>query len=180
MLRTVLLLVCFLPLAALARDWQVDPGKSTLGFEASYQGDAFLGRFKRFSADIRYDASELAQSKFDVRIDLASADTESSERDETLQGDDFFATARFPQAHFVTESFRRGADGAVEALGTLSIRDRSRPVTLAVDFKEQGERATLDVRTRLKRADFGLGEASDWDEIGAEVAVTAHLELTAR
>lgn len=179
MLRIALALL-LLPFAAHARDWQVDHAQSSLGFKASYEGDSFDGRFKAFDATIAYDASDLANAKFDVGIDLSSADTQSEERDDTLKGSDFFDTDRFPKARFVTESFSKAADGRVEAKGSLTIRNQTRPVTLAVKFSESGGKATLDVDTVLKRADFGLGSSSDWVDVGAEVPVHGHLALVAK
>ena len=168
------------PLAAFARDWKVDPAKSSITFKGSYQGEAFEGRFKHFDATIAWDAANPSKSKFDVKVDPASADTGSSERDETLRGGDFFAVAKFPEARFVTQSFSKAADGSVEAKGTLAIRDQTRPVTLKVHFVESGDTATLDVDTTLRRADFGLGNGSDWADVGADVPVHGHLSLTAR
>lgn len=180
MMRMLILSFLLLPGAVFAHAWQVDAAKSSLTFKGSYQGDAFNGAFKKFDATIAYDAADLATSKFDVTIDLASADTASSERDDTLQGSDFFDTGKFPKAHFVTRSFAKAADGSVQASGTLTIRDQTKPVTLKVTFAESGSAATLDVDTVLKRADFGLGKGSDWADVGADVPVHGHLVLTAK
>ena len=180
MLRTLILTLLLLPAAAFARDWNVDAAKSTLGFKGSYQKDAFDGTFKKFDATIAYDSADPAKAKFDVTIDLASADTSSAERDDTLKGSDFFTVAKFPKARFVTSSFAKAADGSVTARGTLTIRDQSKPVTLKVAFAESGNTATLDVDTTLKRADFGLGAGSDWNDVGADVPVHGHLVLTAK
>ena len=180
MLRSLIIATLLLPAAAFAHDWNVDAAKSTLGFKGSYQKEAFSGSFKKFDATITFDAADLAKAKFDVTIDLASADTASAERDESLKGSDFFAIAKFPTAHFVTASFAKGADGTVTAQGTLTIRDQSKPVALKVTFAGNGNTATLDVDTMLKRADFGLGAGSDWTDVGAEVAVHGHLVLNAK
>ena len=180
MSRILMLALLLLPLAAHAREWRVDPAVSSLGFKGSYQGDPFEGRFKAFDATIRYDANRLADAKFEVTVDLASVDTQSAERDDTLQGGDFFDTGKFPKAHFVTDSFAKGADGSVVANGKLTMRDITRPVTLKVTFVEREGGATLDVDTVLRRADFGLGSGSDWSDIGAEVPVHGHLVLVAQ
>jgi len=166
--------------ATQARAWAVDAASSTLGFKGSYQGDAFNGQFKSFAATIAYDANDLAHSKFDVDIDLASADTSNESRDDTLKGDDFFATSKFPKAHFVTESFEKAADGSVSARGQLTIRDKTAPVVLKVQFAQDGDKATLDVDTVLERADYGLGAGNDWADIGADVPVHGHLALSAK
>lgn len=180
MLTRLLLALAFLaPAVAGARAWQVDSAASTLTFEASYDGGAFDGKFAKFDATIVYDAENLEASSFEVTVDLASVDTNNRDRDDTLTGADFFATSRFPQARFHTESFTRGADGTVEAHGQLTIRDQTRPVTLAVQFNASGDRATLDVDTTLDRKAFGLGASNDWSDVGEQVPVHAHLVLNA-
>ena len=168
-----------LPAVAFARDWQVDAAKSTLAFKGTYQNESFDGRFKKFDATIAYDAADPTKSKFDVTIDLTSVDTGSGERDDSLATADFFDTSKTPRAHFVTESFAKNGD-AVEAKGNLTIRTKTKPVTLGVKFAESGNTATLDVDTTLKRADFDLGNGDDWADIGAEVPVHGHLVLTAK
>ena len=175
----IVLALLLLPAAAFARDWSVDSAKSTLTFKESYQAQSFDGKFKKFDATIAYDPADLAQSKFDVTVDLTSVDTGSGERDESLATADFFDTSKTPKAHFVTESFAKNGD-AVEAKGQLTIRDKTRPVTLKVKFVESGAMATLDVETTLKRADFSLGDGSDWADIGAEVPVRGHLVLSGK
>ena len=180
MTRSILALLLLLPAAALARDWQVDAAKSTLAFKGTYQDEGFDGRFRKFDAVITYDAADPSKSKFDVTVDLNSVDTGSSERDDTLTTADFFDTSKTPKAHFVTESFAKAADGSVEAKGTLTIRNQAKPVTLKVKFLENGNAATLDVDTLLKRADFGLGNGGDWADIGPDVPVHAHLVLSAK
>ena len=179
MLRLLATALLLLPLSVFARDWKVDT-TSTLTFKCSYQGTAFDGKFKKFDATIAWDAGNLAASKFDVSVDLASADTGNSDRDDALTGSDFFDTGKFPQAHFVTTTFAKSADGTVVANGNLTIRGQTRPVTLKVMFTEDGNTATLDVDTTLKRADFGLGASSDWAEVGADVPVHAHLLLSGK
>jgi polyisoprenoid-binding protein YceI len=166
--------------SAIARDWQTDPAQSTLSFKGSYQREAFDGKFKKFDAAISYDEADLSKAKFDVKIDAASIDTQSSERDDSLKGDEFFDPKKFPQAHFVTTAFAKGADGGVVAQGTLTIRDQTKPVTLKVKFAATGDKATLDVDTTLKRLDFALGVGKDWVDVGADVAVHGHLVLTGK
>ena len=169
-----------IPLPAIARDWQVDAAKSTLTFSGTYERAPFAGRFARFDATIAFDENDPGQDRFDVRVPIASVSTESEERDDALKGEDFFDAAKFPQAHFVTQSFAKSADGGLEAKGTLTIRDRSQPVVLKVKFSANGNGATLDVDTTLNRLDFGLGTGNDWSDVGKDVPVHGHLVLSAK
>ena len=169
-----------LPFAAQARDWQTDAAQSALTFKGTYQNEAFDGKFKKFDAAISYDETDLTKAKFDVKVDVASVDTASSERDDSLKGSDFFDPKKFPQAHFVTTAFSKDANGVVVAQGTLTIRDQTKPVTLKVKFTPNGDKATLDVDATLKRLDFGLGTGKDWTDIGADAPVHGHLVLTGK
>lgn len=167
---------------ACAQTWQVDAAHSTLAFTNTYQTVTYTGQFRRFSAQIDYDPADLAQAKFDVTVDIASLDTENSERDHAALGEAFFDVAKFPQAHFVSTAFRKAANGEVLAEGTLTLRGISKPVMLRVQFVPHGGTATLDVSAQVQRLDFGIG-TGDWADptmIGDAVKVHGHLLLHAR
>lgn len=174
----ILLLALALPGAAMAADYQVVPAGSQLGFSAVFQGESFDGQFGQWSAEVRYDAADLAASAFDVEVTLASVKTGDSDRDDALPGSDFFNAAKFPKAHFVTTGFRK--DGAqVIADGKLTLRGVTHPLSLTVDFTPQAGGATLEVAGSVKRLDFdvGTGDYADTSVIGNEVKITAHLQL---
>ena len=174
----ILLLALALPGAAAAADYTVQPAASTLGFSNTFQGESFNGQFGQWTAAISYDAANLASSKFDVEVTLASVKTGDNDRDTALPGPDFFDTAKFPKAHFVTTGFRQSG-GKVIADGTLTLRGLTKPMSLEVTFKPQGSGATLDVAGTVKRLDFGVGtgDYADTSVIGGDVKVTAHLQL---
>ena len=174
----ILLLSLALPCAAAAADYTVQPAGSTLGFSNTFQGESFNGQFGQWTAAISYDAANLASSKFDVEVTLASVKTGDADRDGALPGPDFFDTAKFPKAHFVTTGFRQSG-GKVIADGTLTLRGVTKPVSLEVTFKLQGSGATLDVAGTVKRLDFGVGtgDYADTSVIGGDVKVIAHLQL---
>jgi polyisoprenoid-binding protein YceI len=181
MKRFAILLALALPGIAAATDYTVQPASSTLGFSNTFQGESFDGHFGQWTAAISYDAANLASSKFDVEVDLASVKTGDSDRDSALPGSDFFDVAKFPKAHFVTTGFRQ-VGGKVIADGTLTLHGISKPVSLDVTFKPQASGATLDVAGTVKRLDFGVGtgDYADTSVIGGDVKVTAHLQLAAK
>ena len=180
-LAIILLLALVLPGTAAAADYTMQPASSTLGFSNTFQGEAFQGHFEQWTAAIRYDPANLAASKFDVTVQLASVKTGDSDRDSALPGEAFFDAAKFPQAHFVTTGFRRSGNQVI-ADGTLTLRGVSKPVSLQVNFAPRVGGATLDVSGAVQRLDFGVGsgEYADTSVIGAEVKITAHLQLAAK
>ncbi|MEW9625633.1 YceI family protein [Rhodanobacter geophilus] len=179
-LAAAALLALALPAAALAADYAVQPA-STLGFTGTFQGASFDGGFRQWHATISYDPARLAQSKFDVSVNMASVAVSDKDQQGALPGKDFFDVAQYPTAHFVTTGFRN-VGGKVVADGKLTLRGVTRPMSLAVDFKPQGKNATLDVDGTLKRLDFGVGggDYADTSVIGADVKVHSHLVLVAK
>ncbi|MFK2878687.1 YceI family protein [Rhodanobacter hydrolyticus] len=174
------LLMFALPCAGFAADYAVQPA-STLGFSGSFQGSSFDGGFKQWQATISYDPAQLAQSKFDVNVTMASVAVSDKDQQGALPGKDFFDVAQYPTAHFVTTGFRN-VGGKVVADGRLTLRGVTKPVSLAVDFKPQGKNATLDVSGTLQRLAFGVGggDYADTSVIGADVKVHAHLVLVGK
>lgn len=164
---------------AAATDWAMQPG-SWLGFETSYDGEAIEGRFARFAPMLRFDPADLAHARFDVTIDLASADTGHDERDEVLIGEDFFAAAT-TDARYVATSFRAVGDGRYVAEGTLTLRGVEKPVALSFTWKP-GVLPELDGEATVPRLAFGIGADDDWADTGVmpdAVTVRTHLVLKA-
>lgn len=176
-MRVALALLLALAGTAQAKDYTVDPS-STLGFVGDYQGEKFTGKFNRFTAKISLDKANLAAAKLDVEIDVTSATTGNADYDGELKGAKFFDFAKFPKAHFTSTAVKESG-GALIADGNLTIRDKTKPVQLKLDFKPAGEGATLDVQATLKRLDFDVGtdDYADTSTIGADVQVTSHLVL---
>ena len=160
-----------------AADYNMQPG-STLGFTASYQGEAFTGRFGKFAPQIRFDPAKLADSRFDVRIALASATTQNSERDDMLKGSDFFDAAKQPEARYVATKFRALGGNRYVADGVLTLHGVAKPAPLTFTWTA-GAKPALDGTALLKRLDFnvGSGDWTDIDLIPNEVKVGTHLVL---
>lgn len=166
-------------LGARAADWTTQPG-STLGFSATYDGEAFAGSFTTFTPVIRFDPARPTTGLFDVRIALASASTKNDERDETLRGADFFNAAKFAEGRYVASKFRALGGQRYAADGNLTLRGITKPVTLAFTWTP-GAKPVLDGTAIVKRLDFQVG-TGDWADVAVlpnEVKVKTHLVLAA-
>lgn len=164
--------------SVLAADYVQAPG-STLTFASSFEGEVFTGHFGSFTTTMRFDPQQLDQARLDVTIPLTSATTANPERDETLQGSDFFNSKLFPQARFVATRFRHLGEDRYATDGTLSLRDASHPVTLTFTWKG-GAAPVLSGRASVERLAFGVG-GGDWADLGmipANVAVSTRVNLT--
>ena len=169
-------LLALSPLAS-AADYAAQPG-SRLGFTATYQGEAFEGRFATFTPQIRFDPQALATSRFDVRIALASASTDNVERDEMLVGSEFFDAGTVAEARYTATRFRALGGNRFVADGTLSLRGVSKPVPLTFTWTP-GAQPVLQGEARLSRLAFqvGTGDWTDTELLPDEVLVTTRLVL---
>ena len=110
-----------------AAEWRVDPAGSRLGFAGTQAGSPFEGSFRRFTTSVRFDPSDLGQSKAVVVIDMTSAETGNGPRDEAVRSADWFNVETFPQGRFETTGFRAlGGNGSEPDQLSRSVVDRPR------------------------------------------------------
>ncbi len=168
------------PFAVHAGNWHADGKASTLAFSGITQGEAFNGNFRTFDAAIAFDPTQLATSRFDVKITLASADTANPERDDALHGVDFFDTTHTPVATYTATKFRSLGGNRYAADGTLNLRGMSKPITL-IFLWVAGVTPSLTGDALVNRLDFkvGGGQWADPSQIGNAVKVHTSLKLVA-
>lgn len=186
MLPALLIILFAFPAQAADAPWIVDQAKSSIAFTGKQMGAEFKGRFSRFRADIVFDPGHLDASSVKVSVDIASADSQSAERDESLKGKEWFDIAQFPAARFETTALRKTGDDAYEASANLTIRDVTLPVKLPFKLNiikadsDKRSVATMDASITLDRSKFHLGTGSwaDTSVIANEVPVDIHVVAT--
>ena len=165
-----------------AADWKLDPGKSKLGFSGTQTGTNFQGAFTRFIAVIEFDPDHLDTSHIAVSVDLASTTTNDKQRDATLSSKDWFDVAQFPVAKFETSVIRRKGTDDYEAVGTLTLRGVTKPLTLPFILEMNGSTAHAKGHAELIRSTFGIGQGpwttDQWValNVGVDIDVTATRE----
>ena len=146
--------------SAEAATWTIDTAKSHLGFTGSENGSAFSGHFGKFSGTIVFDPAAPGAGHADVTIATATAATGDQQKDGALPDADWFAADKYPQAHFVATGFKATGAGAYEAMGTLTIRGVTRPMTLPFTLGITGDTAKADGAVQLIRTQFGVGQGA--------------------
>jgi len=164
--------------------YALDAAKSTLEFSFTQAGAQNKGKFTHYTVNFDFSPDNLAASRLEVTIDMASLATGDQERDDTLRDADLFAVKKFPQAHFSATQIVKSASG-YEAVGKLTIRDATREARVPFTFRVASEAGTnagyMAGKTTLKRLDYGVGQG-DWkatDQVGNDVSVSFALRLTA-
>lgn len=158
--------------------WTVRKEESRLGFTAIQQQSEFEGVFKSFEAEIQFSPEDLAGSKVVVTVDTGSFDSASRDRDGQVGDKAWFWTASFPTARFETKSFR-AVEGGFEAVGDLTIRDKTREVVLAFTVDIDGDVARMTGQTSLDRREFDVGTGQWADDGFVGFPVTVNVSIVA-
>jgi polyisoprenoid-binding protein YceI len=167
-----------LPAAAAPRYVQA-PAGSTLTFTFVQEGAASKGSFERFTTELTFDEKGPATGSLEVKIETASVDTKDKDRNEMLAGADLFDAAKFPTARYVANSFVKGANGALEAVGKLTLRGVTRDLRLPLKIVRNATGLELSGETAIKRLDYGVGQG-DWkstESVGDAVKVQYKVSL---
>jgi polyisoprenoid-binding protein YceI len=164
--------------------WVVDLVHSQLDFRVSHLLGRVRGTFTRWYASLISTDPTLPQGTVQVSAQTASLNTGNAYRDADLRSARFFAVDSFPQLTFEGTGIV-ATDSSVNLPGILTIKGRSRPVTLSGQYRgiaKDGaghERIAFDATTVVDRRDFGL----TWNElvagkqlIGNEVEITIAIE----
>jgi polyisoprenoid-binding protein YceI len=181
-LSILLLVICvetdYSPAQAAAH-WNVDGVESQLNFSGTQGGAPFRGAFVRFTADVRFDPADLAQSQFDVVIDTSSAKTGELERDMAIRSDDLLAADRWPTARYIAKTFESAGDGKFTAKGQLSLRGVTRDIPLEFAYTKDSNGAWLKGKAQIDRLDFGVGQGEFASDafVGKTISVQFSLKL---
>lgn len=161
------------PDPAIAHDWQIIE-RAPIAFSFAWNGETVRGRFADWQADIRFGADALAQSRIDVRVNLASGVTGNPQIDDALPGADFFAAALNPQARFMSSDIRSTGGDNYEARGTLTLKGISQPTVLRFSLALSGNQAVAKGNASIDRNAHKVGEGS-YGDISDKVAVSFQL-----
>jgi len=141
---------------------------SEVSFTAKQVGVPMDGRFKRFDAQIALDPKQPQSGKVNFSIELGSVSI-AADTDAELLKPEWFNTAKFPKASFVSSGIKATGPGKFEVAGKLSIKGQSRDLTVPVALAAAGGNTVATGSFALKRLDFKVGEG-DW----ADTSVVAN------
>jgi polyisoprenoid-binding protein YceI len=171
--------------------WDFDHAHSSIDFTVRHLlVSKVRGRFTKWTGTIEIDEQDIARSRFDVAIDVASVDTHEPQRDAHLRSGDFFEVDKHPQMTFKSTRVEPRGKDRLTVTGDLTLRGVTREVVL--DVERSGviakdpwgkRRAGFTATTTINRKDFGVSYNQVLDQGGLalseDVAVTIEVEATA-
>ena len=152
-----------LSIAALSATAQVNAAKSSVTATGKQLGVPMDIKFGKFDAVVNYNPANVAASTARVDIDINSVDVGSKEYNDELKKKDWFDTAKYPKATFVSSAFKPGAGGKVDVVGKLTIKGITQDVTAPVTFKQEGANQIFEGALPVKRNVFKVGDG-EWKD----------------
>lgn len=149
--------------AASAAPYTIDPSHTEVGFSVKHLMISNVkGRFKKFSGSFDFDPGKNHLSDINVEIDTASIDTNEPDRDKHLRSNDFFDVDKYPKMTFKSEKIGYVGEKPIKAIGTLKIRDKTKSVSLDLDYRGTATDAwgnhilAFSATSKINRKDFGI------------------------
>jgi polyisoprenoid-binding protein YceI len=168
--------------------YELDPVHSHLGFSVRHMMvSQQRGQFQGVTGTLVLDRDDLAHSRVEVAIDVATINTNVADRDNHLRSADFFDAASHPKMTFVSREVKVQPDGALRVTGDLTIRGTTRPIVLEADpVSEESKdpfgniRVGTSATAKISRKDFGLVWNAVLETGGVALADDVKLTLDAQ
>ncbi|GJL99238.1 MAG: YceI family protein [Rhodomicrobiaceae bacterium] len=136
-----------------------------LGLSRAYAG------FNKVDGTLKIDRKVPEKSSINVVIDVKSLDTGVDVFNGHLQAKDFFHSAKYPKATFVSTKVKKVAGNNFRVTGNLTIKGKTKPVNLDLKLVADKEHplakfnpkmkgtyvVAFSGKTVIKRSDFGMG-----------------------
>jgi polyisoprenoid-binding protein YceI len=166
-------LLALLVASSPARADTVDYKKSRIAFTFKQMNVPLEGGFPKFKANLVFDAASPETGKAEIEVDLGSIDTGSTDGDTEAKRKPWFNAASFPKAKFVSTAVKSTGPDRLQVSGTLTIKGRSRDVTVPVTMKREPGGTAFEGAFPLLRLQYAIGEGpwADTDTVADEVQV---------
>lgn len=174
---TLLASLTGLALAAHAAVLKTDAAKSSVSATFKQMNVPIEDKFKKFTAVIDYDAAKPDASKATVEIDTASLDLGDPEYSKEVAKKEWFNSAQFPKATFVSTSIKAAGAGKLTVAGNLTIKGKTTPVTFPLTVTTSGGKQVFDGALPIKRLAYNIGEGQ-WkatDMVADDVVIKFHV-----
>ena len=156
--------------------WTVDASSSEVNFRTrSMWIIPVNGYFKRFSGELQVDQD--GHAKGNLVVETTTLATGINRRDEHLRTADFFHVTQHPHMVFALEKLEPTGEDHLQLSGSLTIRDRSIPLSFPVYAIRHGDHLHIEGRAQIDHRQAGLGWAKPGlvgSKVRADVALTLH------
>ncbi len=168
--------------------WVLDPTHSELGFKIKHLMITNVsGAFNRFDVQTETSSDDFSQALVEANVEVASINTNNSQRDEHLRNADFFAADAHPYISFKSTKVEKVDNETFHLYGDLTIKETTKPVKLAVEHSGIAKdpwgnvKAGFTINGKINRKDWGINYNAALETggvmLGEEVKINGEIQL---
>ena len=164
-----------------AGTYKVDASHTLVRFQVVHMGlSDYFGTFPGATGTLALDPKNIAATRLDISVPVATLSTTNAKLDEELRSADWIDAAKFPAIRFVSSKVTQIGPKTARIAGTLTLHGVSKPLTFDASFVGAGPNPMSKAYTTgfnavgtLKRSDFGVSKYVPMvsDEVKINIAV---------
>jgi len=133
------------------QEWKINNN-----FSVHFKDRFAEGIFESLKGSVIFDTNHLANSSFDILVDVNSINTGNKLKNKHARGPKWFDAEKYPVIHFVSDSIFK-KDSLYFSSGSLSIKDSTKKIEIPFKFYTEGDSAVFSSTFSINREDFGIG-----------------------
>lgn len=154
-------MVCVLvALAATAAN--IDAAKSQISATFRQMNVPVEGRFNTFSGSIDFNPQKPSSGRARIDVDTASFDVGAEEYNDELHKKEWFDTATYAKASFVSSSVVAAGKDRYEAKGKFTLKGKTEEIKVSFSLRREAGIFIYEGELPISRKAYSIGSA-DWD-----------------
>ena len=158
--------------------YDIDQAHTHFGFTAKHLAVSTVrGRFNKFEGFFESPDDDYTKAAGEIKIDVASLESRSDQRDTHLRSADFFDAEKYPYITFKLTSIEPVDEENFRVHGELTVKETTKPLVLEATIEGRlpdpfgaKERVGISARGQLNRMDWGL----NWNGVAGTVPFASH------
>jgi polyisoprenoid-binding protein YceI len=132
-----------------SQDWKI-----TDGYSIKFDGGDPSGEFKELKGTVSFDPNDLATSKFDVSVDVATINTGNGMKNKDAKSDKWFDAEKYPVIKFTSTAITKTAE-EYDAKGILDMHGVQKEITIPFTFDNNVFAGSFEIN----RLDYNINTA---------------------
>ena len=150
-------------MAAGAAPLKTDTAKSSITATFKQMNVPVEAKFRTFSAQLDYDPAKLDAARASVDITTASLDLGDPDMNSEVAKKDWFNSAQFPKATFVSSAIKPAGPGKLNVTGKLTIKGKSANVSFPLAVRTEGGKQLFEGALPIRRLAYNIGDG-EWKD----------------
>ena len=136
-----------------SQDWKI-----TEDYSVKFTSADPSGVFRGLKGTVKYDENDLANSKFDVSIDVATINTGNGMKNGHAKSEKWFDAEKYPLITFTSSGISKTAEGFA-AKGVLEMHGVKKDFTIPFTFEKTASGGVFNASFDINRLDFDINTA---------------------